>query len=202
MKHNLLLRLSTLLRLGTLVLLGAAALSASGVTFSAIPLSGQISGLPGETIGWGFDIASDNDDWIAITSSIWLFESNPTIGFYTDSIGLQGGPQAGYLQPLSPNWLQFFDNSLNTVLGSFTIDNAAPLGGSTTATLRILFERYSDDPTVCTSCFLSGDSADLQLTVNVAEPSAAIPEPGTYTLFATALAILWARKKLQQRESH
>lgn len=184
-----------LLRVCTLALLGSAALSATGITFSPIPPSGQISGLPGETIGWGFDITPDSTDWIAVTGSIWLFETNPAIGFYTDFIGLQGGPLGGYLQPLTPNWLQLFDNSLSTGLGSFTIDGAAPLGASTSATLRILFERYSDNPTVCNNCFLEGGSADLQLTVNVAEPTAAVPEPATYSLLAAALAILWVKKR-------
>jgi len=53
------------------------------------PSGGAISGAPGDTIGWGFTVQSDPGMMTSFLSSFTLFETNPSIGLYTDFIGSQ-----------------------------------------------------------------------------------------------------------------
>lgn len=169
-------------------------LSATALSLNPIPTDGVVSGLPGTTVGWGFELSPDTQYWASITGSLLLNESNPLVGFYTDYIGFQGGPLSGVIDPNGSLWTQQFDSILQTGLGSYSIDPLTPAGSSNTATLRVLYETYTDNPFTCGSCFVASSSYDTVVTINVTDP-ATVPEPATLTLVPAAALLLWRRRR-------
>jgi hypothetical protein len=67
-----------------LLLAGCSYLSAGTVDLQLDPLSGNIAGMPGANIGWGFTIANTTDQWLFFTLSTLDFETNAALGTYTD----------------------------------------------------------------------------------------------------------------------
>src|SRR6516162_4105640 len=73
------------------------------------PLSGALSGQPGSTVGWGFEVdwTSTNGDWISFTGSSVGSESNPSIlTIYNDFMGGQGGPFDFAVSPTFGPWIE------------------------------------------------------------------------------------------------
>lgn len=171
----------------------AAGAAHAGVVLSLIPANGVISGAPGQTIGWGFDLTSDPTDWTSITGTIDLSESNP-LGVFTDFIGPQGGPSGGALDPGAPDWIQAFSGSLFTGLGSYAIDPFAPVGQTDNGMFLVQYESFSADPATCGSCLVSSGTLFENFTINtVAAPT---PEPSSWLILLTgALALSRYRRK-------
>ncbi|MBS1823815.1 MAG: PEP-CTERM sorting domain-containing protein [Acidobacteria bacterium] len=175
----------------TLILLWAASLTAAPVL--TITPAGAASGTPGATVGWGFSLTPDDTEWITVIASFVLNESNASLGVYSDLIGSQGGPAGGVLPPSpQPAWSQDFDPGLFTGLGSYTIDPLAVAGAINSGTIRVLYERYSDDPTQCGDCYI--DSAEWDLAFSVAVDDTSVPEPGSWALIATGAAAIAIRR--------
>jgi hypothetical protein len=158
-----------------------AALSAGPLQIDAPDLSGQ----PGSVVSWKFRASADAVNFITFTSSFLLDETNPSIGTYSDVIASLGGPVDFQLPPGAPDWME--------VAGTFQIDPIAAIGARNDATLRVLYETYSDDPFTCSQCFVSSDFQDLKVSVSVAP----VPEPGTAVLMALggAAALLSRRRR-------
>ncbi len=151
------------------------------------PDGAAINGAPGQAVGWGFKLTGDSSNWVSITGSLLLFETNPGIGFYNDLIGLQGGPTGGALAP-NATWQQGYDAWKREGLGEFVIDALAMPGDSNGGGLLVLYELFSADPNVCGSACLNGSGSILvPFNVNVTA-APAVPEPGTGLLFALAAA--------------
>lgn len=177
------------MKLISLFALWAASLGAAPV-FTLDPNDPVRSGAPGTSVTWGLSVAPDSAEWIAVTASFVLAESNPSLGFYVDLIGSQGGPTGGVLPPSpQPDWL--------TDLGQYFIDPFAPVGALNTGNIRILYERFSDDPSTCVNCYLGSGEADLDFTVNVDAPP--VPEPGTWLLTISAAAAILVRRRSTHR---
>ena len=107
-------------------LLTAAALHAGTVTLDLNPLGGSITGGPGDTVGWGFKLTNSTADWISVTSSALTFETNPSLGVYTDFIGLQSGPLPSFALAPSTFWSETFDG-VSQGIGSYAISSSASL---------------------------------------------------------------------------
>jgi len=166
-------------------------LAAAGPLITPDPFSGSVAGYPGSSVGWGFTVQSDPSDWTAFVASFPLSESNPSVGFYTDFIGAQGGPVNFVLPPGAPDWIESFNPVAQTGLGSYTIDPAALPGAVDSGTILILYQLYSADPNTCGSCSAGTGSLDVPFQVTVT----AAPEPGTWFLPAIGLALLAARRR-------
>lgn len=184
-------------------LLAAAALCAAGLwaaqPAAALPLieltapGGDLKGLPGETVGWGFRLQAQPLEWLSFIGSALVAETVPGAGSYTDLIGLAGGPAGGVLPAGNTVWRMPYDG-LGQGLGQYTLAPTAVPGTVNQATLRVLFERYSDNPFTCGSCFIDVGQADLAVSVRVLTPP--VPEPGTLALLAVGVAVLgWARRR-------
>lgn len=184
-------------------LLAAAALCAAGLwaaqPAAALPLieltapGGDLKGLPGDTVGWGFRLQAQPLEWLSFIGSALVAETVPGAGSYTDLIGLAGGPAGGVLPAGSTVWQVPYDG-LGQGLGQYTLAPTAVPGTVNQATLRVLFERYSDNPFTCGSCFIDVGQADLAVSVRVLTPP--VPEPGTLALLAVGVAVLgWARRR-------
>lgn len=189
----------------TCLLLLVSTLSASADPIVILnPSGGAISGAPGDTIGWGFTVQSDPALAVSFLSSFTLFETNPSIGFYTDFISSQGGPVDFTLNAGAPDWIESFDPVQQTGIGSFTIDPGALIGAQDSGVIHIEYQLFPVTSSLVTSSscdtFCSG-SIELPFQVTVAAP---VPEPGTW---GTGLMVLvWltigiARKAAAARAS-
>ena len=170
-----------------LILLFTIAAQAANAGIVLVPAGGSITGTPGQTVGWGFQLAADPLDWISVVGVVPLGEDNPALGSFVDFISPQGGPSFGSLAPGGPDWQQNFDLASFQGFGSYTIDPAAVLGDHNAGTFLVLFETFTQNPASCGSCFDSSGTAFLPFQVNVAAPA---PEPGTAMLAGLAL-VLW-----------
>lgn len=74
----------------------------------------DIGAIAGQTASWTFQASADPAVYLTFTGSFLLFETNPSIGTYMDSIGAWGGPVNFALPPASGIW--------SDVLGSLSID--------------------------------------------------------------------------------
>ncbi len=179
-------------------LIGASfpALATAGTLVTLNPTSGDITGGPGDTVGWGFDIQNTSPGiWVSFTQSFLLNETNPSVGTYTDLIGPQGGPVNFELGPNTP-WDETFDAVAQTGMGSFLIDPAAVIGAVDSGSIRILWDEYTGDPQTCSDCRATEFSTDLPFSVTV-DPATA-PEPSTAWL-ALAGGFLVGVRRIRRR---
>ena len=186
-------------RKGLLAALCAAGLWAA-LPAAALPLieltapGGDLKGVPGATVGWGFRLQSQPLEWMSVIGSALVAETVPGAGSYTDLIGLAGGPVGGVLPAAYAAWQLPYDGLLGQGLGQYTLALTAVPGTVNHATLRVLFERYSDNPFTCGSCYIDVGQADLAVSVRVLTPP--VPEPGTLALgLSGAGVLLWARRR-------
>lgn len=183
------------IRILLLSLLAISGLSAAPI-LSLDPIDGAVSGTAGGETGWGFSLSSDPDEWVTVISSFLLFESDPALGVFADLIGAQGGPVDGLLAPGEPLWQQAFDPDNSLGLGVYSFSPLALTGSVNTATLYVLYERYSDDPTVCGECFLGEGELTASVRMEVVDSAVApVPEPATLGLLAAGLAALAAARR-------
>jgi hypothetical protein len=167
-------------------LLGTGGAFASPITLE--PTSGAVTGTPGSIVGWGFTVQAHPTLWTSFVTSFTLSESDPSIGFYTDFIGMQGGPVNFVLAPGAPDWVQAFDNSGQTGIGAFAILASAPAGAQNSGLIHVLFDLFTGDPNVCGGCYSGSGELDLPFAVTVVNSSpASAPEPATWTLMGAAL---------------
>ena len=164
--------------------------AANAAVISLAPEDGLISGTPGSTVGWGFNLASDPLAWTSITGVVPLGESNPTLGLFIDLITPQGGPVFGALPPGGPDWVQAFDPLNFLGFGSYSIDPTALPGDGNTGTFLVLYETFSGNPATCGSCFLDSGVALVPFAVTVV----AAPEPASTALLGLALMVVALRR--------
>ena len=111
-----------------------------------------------------------------IQSSL-IGESNPTLGFYTDFIGAEGGPVKGILAPGAPTWTQSFDD-ISRGVGAYTIDPGATVGAVDAGSIEIQYATYSANPNLCGICAVGIGTVDLSFQVTVTDaPVSVTPEP-------------------------
>jgi hypothetical protein len=148
------------------------------------PSDGLIFGAPGATVGWGFDLTADLNNWATIIATTPLNETNPNLGSYLDFISLQGGPSNGALSPGAPDWAESFDTNTFSGFGSYTIGSNAQVGDFDSGQFLVEYELFSGDPSICTNCFVSSGVFLENFTVAVS------PEPGTWALMLGGCAAI------------
>lgn len=159
------------------------------------PVNGAITGLPGQTVGWGFTI-SNNSDFLVVSSSDFCVGpimspcANP-LGTYTDFIGpafIVVGPP-----PESSSVTQVFDNVLQTGIGSLAINAGASLGALASGEIVLTYDLFSvspNDPNFNpdTDTVATGLSLLAPTSVSVGTQPGTAPEPATLALFGIGLA--------------
>jgi hypothetical protein len=174
-----------------ILLLMSGCVATAGPIVTLDPSGAAINGAPGDTIGWGFTVQSDPGMMTSFLSSFTLFETNPSIGLYTDFIGSQGGPVAFTLPAAAPDWIEPFDPIQQTGAGSFTIDPGALIGAQDNGVIHIEYQLFPSTWTSVTSSSLCdafcSDSIELPFQVTVVAPA---PEPATWGMGLMGLALL------------
>jgi hypothetical protein len=184
----------------TIILSSLLAIMGTGLAHANLVLSPDedVTGTSGNTVGWGFVISPDPLEWASAVSSETLFETNPTLGSYTDFIGNEGGPVNGVIAPETP-WSQKFDVFSGEGIGSFAINPNAAVGAVDTGTIEVLFETFSSDPNVCSTCATGFQTVDVPFDVAVSQPGAQAPEPRTFFLVGGGLLLMVSRRYRSRR---
>jgi hypothetical protein len=149
------------------------------------PANGDISSNPGDTVGWGFTITPDPTNFASIDSVQLAFDTNPSMGIFTDLLGPQGGRNQGFIAP-SPSgpWTESFDATAGLGFGSYQISSLAAFGQQDTGTLAMFYDLFSADPSTCSSCYIQTNEVDLSFSVT------SVPEPAPALLLLAGLASL------------
>jgi hypothetical protein len=163
------------------------------------PLGGAISGLPGSTVGWGFNL-SNNENFLVVTSA--AFEAATELGTFTDLISVPDnffvvGPALGG----STVWTQSFNAATQTGIGSFAIDAGAALGSVAFGTITLTYDLFSRSPL---DPLFSPDTDTLSngnlLTAN-ASVAVPIPEPQTWAMLLAGIGLLgWSLRRGRSTE--
>lgn len=159
-------------------------MAASTYTFGLLPDDGNIGGLPGSTIGWGYSLQNQS-------SSLWLVTTGLATGTFTN-----GTPNLLFDFPdLAPGASVTvpFNASTSTGLLELTWGASAPAGFVNSGTFDVSAEWFNGNP-------LNGGSM-VSVAPGASEPYSATvtPEPATIELTGLILilfgAVLWRRKE-------
>jgi len=179
------------------------------VIFTLDPADGAISGAPGDTVGWGFTIQNNTDNYLLFDSSNFCgvggdpqftdcsVPYNPPTGFgpafgtYTDYI-------ANNFTEIAPgtSLTEAFDATLMTGVGAYTIDPGAQGGSLDSGNVYVSFQQFQGDP-LAGGSQVGGDSELAAPASVLVTSSATVPEPRT--AFALAGALLLGLGFLRKR---
>jgi hypothetical protein len=149
-------------------------------TFTLDPAGGSISGLPGQTVGWGFTLTNDSNDILVVSSAEFQPFSVP-IGTFTDFMSLQ-------FISLDPgtSLTQAFNPVLWQGVGSFAIDRSAFVPSTVAGRILLTYDLFTLDwEQVSFSNILTADAS-----------VSAVPEPLSILLvFPAMLGLAEFRKR-------
>lgn len=107
------------------------------------PLGGAISGLPGSTIGWGFNLSNDQN-YLVVTSA--AFAPATALGTFTDFISASNFFVVGPAPNANPVWAQSFDAATQTGIGSFTLGAGAAPGSVVSGQIVLTYDLFTRSP--------------------------------------------------------
>jgi hypothetical protein len=165
-------------------ILGATILPATADPMLTLdPVGGAITGLAGDTIGWGFTI-QNSTDFILVTSV--QFDAVTPLGSFTDYAGAYNFVVVGPA-PESTSVSQSFDSALYTGAGAFAISPTALAGQTVAGYINFTYDLFSVSPN--DPAFDPG--TDLiktdQVMSSFARVTVAVPEPTLLPLVVGAL---------------
>jgi hypothetical protein len=180
MKHRYLQALLVLLL--SMLSLSAHALPFT-FTFATGPAGGAVSGLPGQTVGWGYQLVNtDTSNWFV-----------PTV-LNASSFSI-GSPDASYFDfpILVPGAAAVvaFDAALHAGLYGVQIFPFALPGQVDSGSFSLSGEWWSGDPLSGGTFLQAADVAVSPFSLEVAGITA-VPLPGSLPLLALGLVLLWA----------
>lgn len=165
------------------------------------PLGGAISGLPGSTIGWGFNL-SNSENYLVVTSAV--FEPATALGTFTDFISASNFFVVGPAPNASTVWAQSFNAVTQTGIGSFAIDAGAAGGSVASGQIVLTYDLFSRSPLDAlfnpdTDTLSNGNLLTAQASVGVT--GTVVPLPGAVWLFGSALAGLVSFARRRQEDA-
>jgi len=164
-------------------------------TFNTVPLSGDISGAPGETIGWGYSITNnDSSDYLVLTNlDAGTFLNGSASGLFDFPILAPGETVT-----------ESFDAAIPQGLYELTWDPGAPDAFENSGEFTVTADWYDGDPSGSGSPIdgFTGITAIQPYSASVVESSVATPEPsGIAAVLVCLLGIVILRNRalLEQR---
>jgi hypothetical protein len=207
-------------KIGSIVLLMAGCWSASAGTAYIVvapPVVGgqQLTGMPGDPVGWGFTIFGDTANWIqfqtsTLIESSYLGPSGTSTG-YVDFLGVLGGKDNTTWGPLlnpGDTWTLAFNASNGSGIGEYLIDPGTPIPAYDAGAFSITYNMYTCDPNICTPDSSGPNPTEFDGLTLYASPTSSTlptfaisvqtPEPSTVLPFGL-LAVGWAAFALRRR---
>jgi hypothetical protein len=180
----------------TLAILIAAAVAAGAQaatipTLTLLPVNGQVAGLPGTVVGWGFTLTfTDPSDWVILTGS--EFTGSPVYGTYVDYLSLGSAPLyvAGPV-PESSTVQQAWDSSLLLGVGEFDINPTASIGAVIKGNIIVHYSEFSMDPN---DPNFNPDTSTVvaDATLSTSAQVVVTPEPSSWLLMLSAVFLSFA----------
>jgi hypothetical protein len=149
---------------------------AYAATLTLDPPTGAVYGSVGQSIGWGFTLTNDSDQWLAVTSTDFQTTSS-TLGSYTD----YAGPQLLVLDPHA-SLTQSFDAATSRGIGSYVLAATAHAGDVATGRMLLTYDLYADVDLLNQTGFSNIVTADASVH--------ATPIPGAVMLLGSGLTAL------------
>jgi hypothetical protein len=162
-----------------LILAGGENASADNISFTLVPASGDISGLAGSTVGWGYTIINDTSDWLVTMSlSADAFQDGDPDSFF-DFPALAPGTSA----------------TVDFVAGvsgvyQLTWDAAAPIGFVDSGTFILSSDYYNGDPLAGGVYIATAPDLTAAYSASVSIPTV-VPEPSAVLLLSSGILLLW-----------
>jgi hypothetical protein len=154
------------------------------------PVNGIINGAPGTTVGWGFTLS--NDVGFIVPSLIVFCE-----GAFDPSCTNTHGTFTDFAAQFQTNVVgttvtQSFDDATRQGIGSFAINQNAPVGAQNVGTIFLVYDTFDCDitnPSCSPTQTGFSDLVAVSAQVNVTN----VPEPSSFGIFATAALVLLSR---------
>ena len=173
----------------------SALMARADVTFNLIPADGSISGLPGDTIGWGYSVDNATANYLLVANTYFcepgedpMFTScTQTLGSYMDYLAMSFQSNMTVIAP-GETLSAFFDAGTMSGIGAYLIDAGALPGQVDIGSVVLVYDAFDANPYAGSADQIGGDmelAADASVHVG---PLAAVPEPGS--LLLTILAVL------------
>lgn len=179
------------IRLGILIAAGALHPLLASPSIVLDPAFGNLAGLPGSIVGWGFIITNDfgyiefNSAQFCVSPVSLPACTAPSTGVFTDIIAgfndVIVGPAGGTLFP--PSVTMAYDPNLMTGIGSFQFDPSVAIGLSDFGALILSYTLTDIDPNDPNAHRLGTGVLTANASVTVA-----VPEPGTAGILALILS--------------
>ena len=172
---------SAALAAALLVLLTSASGFADSLTL--IPATGDISGPPGSTIGWGYTLTNDTSNWL-------LTESLSADTF------LNGTPDTFFDFPVLAPGTSVTVDFVPGVSGLYqlTWDSTAPIGFVNSGTFVLSSDYFNGDPSM--GGIEIGPAPDLSAAYRATVSSSTTLEPSVVLLLSVGLLLLFGFKRL------
>ncbi len=175
----------------TLALLAGSLTAAPLLTLD--PPDGNVTGAPGDTVGWGFSIANDTAFYLVV-SSVTPSGFSFIPGVFSDYIA---SVNFVVIAPNTTSPVEPFNASLSQGFGQYAIDLGATPPDSDSGTFTVSYDLFvmdPNDPLFDPDQGTFGQEFDpITASVTVVD-DVDVPEPSTVLLFGAGLAMLLGRR--------
>jgi len=179
------MRIISEIKFSALVLLlfaGCATAYSASITFDLIPADGVVAGDPGSSVGWGYSITNNSDEYYLVTYALNadVFEHGLPLSLF-DFPAI--APGATVSEQFTVDEAGLFE---------LTWDSDAPAGFLNGGEFTLSSYYYTGDP------LLDGEfvsfAPDVTADYSAAVTGGEVPEPASLVLFGTACCLLLFRK--------
>jgi hypothetical protein len=182
----------------TVLVLAASSTFASADSFSLLGTDnrGNITGSPGQLVGYGFTFTNTTDQYALLDSS--QLDLNPSFAAFTDLIGLNSIEVAPF-QTFSEDFSVVLSpdpgETIQNGLGQFLIDPNAQAGAMYHSNVTLTYDLFTTDPNVDPNAVGTfGNTLTTSIGLEVVQqgnasppPDSAVPEPSSLVLCGTAI---------------
>ena len=169
----------------------ACAQAAAIPTLTLLPANGQVAGLPGTVVAWGFTLTfTDPSDWVILTGS--EFTGSPVYGTYVDYLSLATAPlYVAGPAPESSTVQQAWVSSSMLGVGEFDINSTALIDAVIKGNIVVHYSVFSMDPN---DPNFNPDTSTVvaDATLSEAAQITVTPEPSSLLLMLSGVLLSFA----------